>query len=509
MGRLLKACGLKVTAVKIDPYLNCDAGTMNPYQHGEVFVLDDGSEVDLDLGNYERFLDISLTTDHNITTGKVYRTVIEKERKGDYLGKTVQIIPHITNEIKDRIKSVAEKDNADVAVVELGGTVGDIESAPFLEAVRQLYREVGGKENCVFVHTTLVPVMGVVGEQKTKPTQHSVKELRAIGIHPDLIIGRASHPLDYDIKRKIALFCDVPLEAVISAPDAKSIYQVPMLLDDQGITDYLIRRLGYEGREKDLGEWEKFVRKILHPNRSVEIGIVGKYTDLADSYISHKEALTHSGAELATKINIRWVEAEELEKRRASLKGVDAVVIPGGFGKRGFEGKMLAAKYARTKKIPFLGICLGFQAATVEFARNVVGLEGANSSEFEPKTRHPVVDLLPEQKKIKDMGATMRLGSHVVKLDKGSIASELYGSTKVYERHRHRYEVNPKYIARIEKAGLKYTGRSKDGVRMEVAELEGHPYYVASQFHPEFMSRPGSPAPLYLGLVKAALARKK
>ncbi len=510
IGRLLKCSGLEVTAIKIDPYLNCDAGTMNPYQHGEVYVLDDGGEVDLDLGNYERFLDKSLTSDNNITTGKVYRAVINKERRGDYLGKTVQIIPHITHEIRAGIEEVARKSEADVCVVELGGTVGDIESAPFLEAVRQLHHTVG-HENLIFGHVTLVPVMNVVGEQKTKPTQHSVKELRAIGIHPDLIFGRSHVPMRQDTKEKIALFCDVPEEAVISVPDAPSIYHVPQYLNEQGLREYLLERLSLEQRCDSLADWNRFVQRLENANVEVNIALVGKYTHLKDSYISHIEALNHTGARLGAKIHIRWLEAEDIETGKAvkPFDGLHAIIVPGGFGWRGSEGKVIAAHWARTKGMPFLGICLGFQMATSEFARNVLGLEEANSSEFNPRTPHPVIDLLPEQRAMKDLGGTMRLGSHEVHITPGSKAYKLYKSDIIYERHRHRYEVNPVYRDRIEEAGLKYVGRDPDGIRMEVFELEGHPYYVGCQFHPELKSRPRRPAPLFVGLVAAAMDYKK
>jgi CTP synthase len=510
MGKLLESRGLKVTAIKIDPYLNCDAGTMNPYQHGEVFVLDDGSEVDLDLGNYERFLDANLTKDHNITTGKAYRAVIEKERRGDYLGQTVQIIPHITDEIRNMIKEAAKKSGVDVTLVELGGTVGDIESMPFLEAVRQLHIEMG-HQNCIFVHITLVPVMSVVGEQKTKPTQHSVKELRAIGIQPDAIVCRAKSPLSKSIKEKISLFCDVPTQAVISAPDADSIYKVPIILEEQGLSDFLLKRLGITTKSEDLKEWRAFLERIENPKRDVNIAIVGKYTHLKDSYISHIEALHHCGALTQSKVKIRWVEAEDDNPVATvtQLEGVDGIVVPGGFGTRGSLGKIEAARYARENKIPFLGICLGFQLAVVEFCRNVLGLEGANSTEFDKNTPHPVVDILPEQKGVKNLGGTMRLGAQNVIVQEGSKANALYGSTKISERHRHRYEINPDYIKQIEDNGLKFTGRSPDKIRMEIAELSGHPFYVASQFHPELKSRPMRPAPLYAGLLKAILDKGK
>lgn len=506
IGRNLQSRGLSVTAIKIDPYLNVDAGTMNPFEHGEVFVLEDGGEVDLDLGNYERFLDVQLSRDHNITTGKAYLAVIEKERHGDYLGSTVQIIPHVTDEIKTMVRGVAESTGVDVTLVEVGGTVGDIESMPFLEALRQLSNDVG-KENCVFVHTTLVPILPVVGEAKTKPTQHSVRELRAVGIHPSAIVARAPEALNEDVKRKISLFCDVPVEGVVSAPDAGNVYEVPLLLEDQGLTDYLLRQLDLEGTSPDLEGWKAFVERLRDPEGEVEIALVGKYTHLQDSYISHVEAFRHAGAQANVRVNIRWVESEDLEKNGVrSLEGAQGILVPGGFGERGIEGKIRAIQYAREHGIPFQGVCLGFQLATIEFARNVLGLEGANSSEFDPKTSYPVVDLLPEQQGVEDMGATMRLGAHEVVIGEGSKAHELYGGTPVYERHRHRYEINPAFLSKLEGAGLRYVGRSEDGRRMDILELEGHPYFLASQFHPEFKSRPLRPSPIHYGLVRAALA---
>ncbi len=511
IGRLLKSRGLKVTGIKIDPYLNIDAGTMNPFEHGEVFVLDDGGEVDLDLGNYERFLDISLSSDHNITTGKVYRSVIDKERIGEYLGKTVQIIPHITNEIKHRIMSVAEGSKSDVCIVELGGTVGDIESMPFLEAVRQMNTEMGRGQNCIFVHTTLVPMLGTVGEQKTKPTQHSVKELRAIGIQPDVIVARACEPLEYSIKRKISLFCDVPLEAVVSAPDAKSIYEVPIILEEQGLTDYILKRLGIDAQTKDLSQWREYLDRILYPANTVRIAIVGKYTHLADSYLSHLEAFHHAGAELGTKVECRFFDSEKVEQDGITkeLACVDGFLIPGGFGSRGIDGKIMTARYARENNIPFLGVCLGFQIATIEIARDVLGMEGAHTTELDPQTRYPVVDLLPEQRGVTSKGGSMRLGAQKVLVKDGSRARELYGAAEIMERHRHRFEVNPEFIEQLESCGWIFTGRSEDGIKMEIGELKGHPYFVASQFHPEFKSRPRKPSPLHVGLVKAALEHKE
>ena len=502
IGRLLKSRGFKVTAIKIDPYLNCDAGTMNPFQHGEVFVLEDGGEVDLDLGNYERFLDTNLTSAHNITTGKAYKTVIEKERRGEYLGETVQIIPHITNEIRSEIKNVANKSGADLVIIEVGGTVGDIESMPFLEAVRQLHIEVG-HENLLFIHTTLIPVMGVVGEQKTKPTQHSVKQLREIGIQPDIIVGRGSKLLEESTKQKISLFCDVPVNAVVSAPDAGCIYEIPLMLERQGVTDYILKKFGTPPIQQDLDEWKTFVHKINNPRKEVDIAIVGKYTNLKDSYISHLEAFKHVSAALEVKVNIIWVEADDIEKGIIDgLEKAQGIIIPGGFGVRGSEGKIFAARHARENNKPFLGICLGFQLAVIEYCRNVIGLENANSSELK-NTEHPVVDLLPEQKLIKDMGATMRLGTHPIIIDENTKVETFYNATEIYERHRHRYEINPNYIDMIEKNGLRFSGKSLDGKRMEIAELKDHPFYIASQFHPEFKSRPGKPSILHLELVKA------
>jgi CTP synthase len=509
IGRLLACRGFNVIPIKIDPYLNCDAGTMSPYQHGEVFVLDDGAEADLDLGNYERFLDISLKGDNNITTGKVFREVINKERRGDYLGKTVQIIPHVTTEIRKRIDAVAQAGNAEIVLIEVGGTVGDIESMWFLEAIRQLRQEKGAQD-VVVCHTTLVPMLHVVGEQKTKPTQHSVKELRAIGIAPDVIIGRCEVPLTEETRRKIAAFCDVPERGVISAHDAPTIYHVPKIFEEQGLTDYLVQRLGLPARENTLAQWNAFVERLSNVQGEVEIAIVGKYTELRDSYMSHIEAIHHSEAATGRHIKVRWIESEQIEQGvvKDPFHGVDGVVIPGGFGWRGIEGKIAAARFARENKVPFLGICLGFQVSTIEFCRNVLGLEGANSTEFDARAAHPVIDILPEQQGVAEMGATMRLGSHRVLVAANSVAARLYGATEVFERHRHRYEVNPKYIPRIEAAGLRFTGKSEDGRRMEIYELEGHPYMVGCQFHPELKSRPSHPAPLYLGLVKAAIERK-
>ncbi|MDD2626025.1 MAG: CTP synthase (glutamine hydrolyzing) [Candidatus Methanomethylophilus sp.] len=510
IGCLLKARGLSVSSVKIDPYLNIDAGTMNPFEHGEVYVLDDGGEVDLDLGNYERFMDLHLGRDNNITTGKVYKSVIENERRGEYLGKTVQIIPHITNEIKRRVTSVARKSGADVTIVELGGTVGDMESMPFLEAARQLSRDLGREENVLFVHTTLVPIMGSVGEEKSKPTQHSVHELMGMGIHPDIIVGRCSRELSEAAKAKIAMFCDVDEKAVISCPDARSIYEVPLILERQGVADYIVdrMRLGPMTSRRNMKDWELFLDHVLNPTKEIQIALVGKYTALADAYLSQLEALTHAGATRACHVKVKFIDSDELiHIDPAKLLGdVDGILIPGGFGVRGVEGKIAAAQYAREHQVPYLGVCLGFQVATIEIARHVLNLPKADSTEFEPGTPDPVIFIMPEQAGVTEMGGTMRLGAQAVKLKKDSKAAVLYGATDISERHRHRYEVNPAYIDRFEAAGWHFTGISEDSTKMEVGELKDHPYFVASQFHPEFKSRPNRPSPLHQGLVDAALA---
>jgi CTP synthase len=505
IGLLLKMQRYEVTAIKIDPYLNCDAGTMNPFQHGEVFVLEDGGEVDLDLGNYERFLDINISHHNNITTGRVYRTVIEKERRGDYLGETVQIVPHITDEIREWVKRVAVQSQADICLVEIGGTVGDIESMPFLEAMRQLHQE--NHEDVIFLHTTLIPVLGVVGEQKTKPTQHSVKELRAIGIDPDIIIGRSEEPLEQKTREKIALFCDVPIEGVISAPDVSCIYEVPLLLDKQGLTDFILQRFGFNRRD-GLQQWRDFVRGIMETSEETVIGIVGKYTALSDSYISIEEAFNHAGAALGVRVSIRWIEAEDLEDDSTTLCDLDGILVPGGFGMRGAKGKISAIRYARENNIPFLGICLGFQLAIVEYAQNILQLE-SNSIEIDPKTKHSVITILPEQENIQDMGGTMRLGAYEIIIREGTVAYDLYGFSTISERHRHRYEVNPDYVQRIEDAGLIFSGTSPDKIRMEIAEIPDHRFFIASQFHPEFKSRPLRPAPLFYGFVKASVEKKR
>ena len=515
LGLLLKRSGFKVTAIKVDPYLNCDAGTMNPYEHGEVFVLHDGGEVDLDLGNYERFMDVLLSSDHNITTGKIYRSVITRERRGDYLGKTVQIIPHIVQEIKDTIKRVANASGAEVCMVELGGTVGDIESMPFLEAARQMHMELGG-DDVAFLHTTLVPIMGVVGEQKTKPTQHSVKELRAIGIQPDMIVGRCTEPLTRSTKEKISLFCNVPVKAVFSAHDVSTVYRVPLLLHSQGMTEFVMERMKMEKRTTDVSRWEEMVDRIECPKDVIRIALVGKYTGLKDSYISHYKSFEHSGAELGVSVETVWIDAPEkgpsfekdISRMREELASCHAVLVPGGFGVRGTEGKIEAIHYARENGVPFLGICLGLQLAVSEFARNVMGLSGANSTEFDEGTKYPVVDILPEQLRVTQKGATMRLGAQKCMIREGTLAHRLYGRTEVWERHRHRYEINPEYIESLSAAGFLFSGISEDGIKMEIGELPSSRFHIGCQFHPEFLSHPEKPAPLFLGLVKAAIAFK-
>ena len=528
IGVLLKSAGLSVTSVKIDPYLNCDAGTMSPFEHGEVYVLDDGGEVDLDLGNYERFLDIALTRDNNITTGKVYQAVIERERKGDYLGKTVQVIPHITNEIQEWIERVANKSSdgssktPDACVIELGGTVGDIESAPFIEALRQFQFRVG-KENICFVHVSLVPVMGPVGEQKTKPTQHTVKELRGLGIIPDILVCRSENPLDYETREKLAAFCHVSPEAVVSAHDVSNIYRIPILLDEQGVSEVLSKEIGFELPDSRplLEDWIKMAETVDNLDEVVKIAMVGKYTGLSDSYLSVIKALQHSSVEVNRKLQINWIEAENLDEKVKRddaekyneawklLKESDGILVPGGFGIRGIEGKIKAAEYARLNKIPYLGVCLGLQIATIEFCRNVLGMEKANSTEFDENTPHPAVVFMPEISKT-HMGGTMRLGTKPTPfLVEDCKMKRLYGNKPhVDERHRHRYEVNPELITMIEEAGLIYVGKDETGQRCEIMELENHPFYVGTQYHPEFKSRPGRPSPPFLGLLKASIGEE-
>lgn len=510
LGKILKSRGLSIDICKVDPYLNVDPGLMNPYQHGEVWVTNDGYEADLDFGHYERFLDVELGRDHNITTGKVYLTVLDKERKGGYLGQTVQIIPHITDEVKREIHEIARINNPDVLLVEIGGTTGDIEGMPFLEALRQMRMETG-RGNVVFVHVTLVPTLDAVGEQKTKPTQHSVKELRSIGIQPDILVCRTIKPLLDETKAKLALFCDVGKLDVISNHDVPSVYEVPIIMEKQGVGDNILGKLSLREKKMDLKEWRKYVKKMKSLEKEVTIAVVGKYTDLKDSYISIVEALKHSGVSLGYNVNIMWVESLDLEddpSKVDQLKDAAGILVPGGFGARGSEGKMLAIKYARENNIPYLGICFGFQLAAIEFARNAMGMENANSSELNPDTPYPVVDLLPEQKDIEEMGGTMRLGEIEFEIEKDSLAYEIYKKTKAGERHRHRYEINPEYIGKIEKKGMKFTAKSDNKRRMEILEIPKHSHFLATQFHPEFKSRPLRPAPVFKAFVEAAIKRE-
>ena len=504
LGRLFSSRGVKVAVQKLDPYINVDPGTMNPFEHGEVFVLDDGAETDLDLGHYERFIDIDLHRGANHTTGAIYSAVIAKERRGDYSGKTVQVIPHITDEIKERILALAEAEDADLVLVEIGGTVGDIESLPFLEAIRQLRNEIG-RDRCAFVHVSLMPFIGPSGELKTKPTQHSVKELRSLGIQPDAIVCRSDRPIGRNLKEKISLLCDVPISGVISAPDASSIYEVPMVLHREGLDTELARHLRIDG-EPDLSEWEALIERIHAATEPVTIAVVGKYVTLRDAYLSVMEALYHGGFHHGSEVQIRWVASDDLggQATEQALSDVHGVLIPGGFGIRGVEGKIAAVRYARERGVPFLGICLGLQCAVVEFARNVMGLDGANSSEFDPATSHAVIDLLPEQKDVTDLGGSMRLGAQPCHIVPGTRAAQAYGSPVVYERHRHRWEVNPAYHAQLEAHGLVLSGTSHDGRLTEIVELPDHPFFIAAQFHPELRSRPTKPHPLFRDLVGAA-----
>ncbi len=515
IGLLFKAQGYKVSVIKIDPYLNVDAGTMNPYQHGEVYVTEDGAETDLDLGHYERFIDIPLGKENNITTGKIYQSVIQKERKGEYLGQTVQIIPHITQEIKDAILAVLEKTGAEILVVEIGGTVGDIESAPFLEAIRQMKKDLG-IDRTVYVHLTLLPYVASAGELKTKLTQHSVKELRSIGIQPYVIIARVNRPLTQTARRKIALFCDVDEEAVIAGMDTDLVYEIPLLFEQQNLGKILCKGLGLPESKPNLQEWEEIVYRMRHPDKTVKIAIVGKYVRFPDAYISLQEALKHAGGYHGAEVRIRWIEAEELESGDVveKLQGADGVVVPGGFDKRGVDGKIRAVQYCRELGIPFLGLCLGLQVAVIEFARNVCGLKGAHSTEFEPNCAHPVVHLLPEQLKILWKGGTMRLGAFPCHLTPGSLAHRLYQQDVIQERHRHRYEVNNQYLPDLEQHGMLASGwfrrdeEERKGALVEIMELPGHPFFIGSQFHPEFQSRPTRPHPLFIGLIQSAIRQK-
>lgn len=506
LGRTLKERGFKVAVQKLDPYINVDPGTMSPYQHGEVFVLDDGAETDLDLGHYERFIDERLSRVCNVTTGQVYAEVIAKERRGDYLGGTIQVIPHITNEIKRRIGLVAKTTGAEIVIVEVGGTVGDIESLPFLEALRQLRHELG-RENCAFIHVTWLPYIGATGEIKTKPTQHSVAELRSIGITPDMIVARSDYPLDDGLRDKIALFCDVDKEAVVPMVTTPVLYEVPLLLEQAGVAEYLLARLGLKPRhEPDWSEWKKLVAEVRREKPRLKIALVGKYVELHDAYISVREALKHAGLALGVQVDIEWVHSADLEKGKGweALQRCAGIVVPGGFGSRGIEGKIQAIRHARENRIPYLGLCLGMQLMVVEFARNVLGLENANSTEFDRSTPHPVIDLMLEQRAITDMGGTMRLGLYPCVLQPGTKAAALYGVSQVEERHRHRFELNNAYREQLAEGGMIFSGLSPDGKLVEIAELRDHPYMLGSQFHPEFLSRPTRPHPLFLGLLQAA-----
>ena len=510
LGLLLKKRGLKVNLQKFDPYLNVDPGTMNPFQHGEVFVLDDGAETDLDLGHYERFLGENLNRDSNVTTGQIYGEVITRERRGDYLGATVQVIPHITDEIKRRIKKLAEKNgDVDVVITEIGGTVGDIEGLPFLESIRQMGLEYGHK-NVLYIHLTLVPFIESAGEVKTKPTQHSVKELRGIGIQPDILLCRTPRPLSKEIRDKIGLFCNVPSQAVIQAMDVESIYEIPLIFHQEGLDDLACNHLDLSCQKPDLSEWEKMVGKIKNPKYDVKIGICGKYTNLKDSYKSIIEAFIHAGEENESKVELKWISSENLEKEGAEkhLKDLDGVLIPGGFGERGIEGKIEAVRFIREKKVPFLGICLGMQCAVIEFARNVCGMKGANSTEFDKNTEFPVISLLAEQEKVVEKGATMRLGAYPCNLDKNSFSFKAYGELKISERHRHRYEFSNRFKEVLTESGLKIAGVSPDGKLVEIIEIEAHPWFVGVQFHPELKSRPLRAHPLFRDFVKASLTYK-
>jgi CTP synthase len=508
IGRLLKARGLKVSILKLDPYINVDPGTMSPYQHGEVFVTDDGAETDLDLGHYERFIDENLTQLSNVTTGRIYQAVIAKERRGDYLGGTVQVIPHITNEIKERMARVARDGSPDVVIVEVGGTVGDIESLPFLEAIRQMRKDVG-RANVLYVHVTLLPALAATGELKTKPTQHSVKELRGIGIQPDVIVLRSDHDVPDEIREKIALFTDVATEAVIPAPTAETIYEVPLQFEDFGLGKLIVRELSLGDPEAapDLTGWRALVERIKRDKPALEIALVGKYIELPDAYLSVTEALKHAGWAHDVDVKIRWVDSEALSKEtlHAALDGAAGVVVPGGFGHRGIEGKVLAAHFARDHSVPYLGLCLGLQCAVIEFAREVVGSKDVNSTEFDMFTSNPVIDFMPDQRDLEDKGGTMRLGLYPAKLTPGTKAAAAYGQEVIYERHRHRFEVNNQYRATLEEAGMILSGQSPDGRLVEIVELKDHPWFVASQFHPEFKSRPERPHPLFDKFVEAAL----
>ncbi|EAW33851.1 CTP synthase [Lyngbya sp. PCC 8106] len=517
LGRLLKSRDYSVSILKLDPYINVDPGTMSPFQHGEVFVTQDGAETDLDLGHYERFTDTSMSRLNSVTAGSIYQAVINKERRGDYQGGTVQVIPHITHECKERIRRVARDTNPDVVITEVGGTVGDIESLPFLEAIRQFRKDVG-RQNVIYVHVTLVPYIASAGEMKTKPTQHSVKELRSIGIKPDMLVCRCDRPLAKGIKEKVSEFCDVEVESVITAQDADSIYEVPLILEREGLAQQTLELLHLESRQPDLRAWQTIVDRLYHRDTdnlgttppTVEIAIVGKYIQLSDAYLSVVEALRHGAIEIGVELNIRWVDSEEVQNNsiESDLKNIDGIVVPGGFGIRGIDGKIAAIQYAREQNIPFLGLCLGMQCSVIEWARHIAKLERADSAEFDPETPNPVINLLPEQQDVVDLGGTMRLGLYPCRLQRDTLAYQLYQQEVVYERHRHRYEFNNAYRNLFVESGYQISGTSPDGRLVEMVELPSHPFFIAAQFHPEFQSRPNTPHPLFRGLVKAASCRR-
>ncbi|MBX9667708.1 MAG: CTP synthase [Candidatus Obscuribacterales bacterium] len=510
LGRLLRARGICVTIVKLDPYLNVDPGTMSPYQHGEVFVTEDGAETDLDLGHYERFISVDLSRMNNVTAGSIYKSVLEKERRGDYLGGTVQMIPHVTNEIKNFLRKVASHSQADIVIVEVGGTVGDIESLIFLEAIRQMRKDIGRDHVC-YIHATMIPSLKTTNELKTKPTQHSVDMLRSRGIQPDILVCRTERTLNPSIREKLSLFTDVDLKGVIQCKDVKHLYEVPIIMEQEGLAHRVLERLSLQNNEPDLTAWKDMVERVKKPSSQVHVAIVGKYVMLSDAYISVVEALKHGGVRLGAQVDIKWVLSEDIEKNgsEAYLNDVDAILVPGGFGDRGIEGKIQAAKYARENKIPYLGLCLGMQTAVIEFARNVAKMEGAHSTEFNPKTQYPVIDLMPDQHNVVLKGGTMRLGRYPCELAKDSMALRVYGKDKISERHRHRYEVNNNHRKALEEKGLTFSGLSPDGLLVEMIELKDHPYFIACQFHPELKSRPDDPHPLFVGLVEAMLNNKK
>ncbi|MBW4487514.1 MAG: CTP synthase [Trichocoleus desertorum ATA4-8-CV12] len=507
LGRLLKSRDYSVSILKLDPYINVDPGTMSPFQHGEVFVTEDGAETDLDLGHYERFTDTSMSRLNSVTTGSIYQAVLNKERRGDYMGGTVQVIPHITNEIKERILRVAKNTNPDVVITEIGGTVGDIESLPFLEAIRQ-FRKAVGRQNVLYMHVTLMPWIPAAGEMKTKPTQHSVKELRSIGIQPDILVCRCDRPLHPGLKDKLSEFCDVPVECVITSPDARSIYEVPLILEREGLAQQALDLLHLDQRQPDLTQWQTLVDRLYRPSQSVNIAIVGKYVRLTDAYLSVVEALRHGAIAKGADLNLRWINSEDIEAYGAEsyLQDIDGIIVPGGFGVRGVDGKISAIQYAREKKIPFFGLCLGMQCSVIEWARHTAGLEDANSAEFAPNAKNPVINLLPEQQDVVDLGGTMRLGLYPCRISPNTIAFSLYGEEVIYERHRHRYEFNNAYRNLFLETGYVISGTSPDGRLVEIVELPGHPFFLATQFHPEFQSRPSTPHPLFKGFIQAALA---